>query len=305
MFPLRKTATRPAPRTFSIQLRHHRRSVARGGRRVDRALHRSSARVRFRREKDFVVRISDREFWIDFLREQKVPEERWQEMLADDRQERARAARKNRGANSARWPNQFSRFSTAEEEAKNSIGSSMASRHAAWPISSKIDLGIVRGLAYYTGVVFEAFDRGGKVARARRRRALRQFDRATERRRRFAAGAGFAMGDVVLGELIAEIPRRRESKMEAAVAAEQRTRYLRRHREGGAARRRAARRSRRSATGLSRRLSARAGQSRQTISNSRATGRAGRDPLRRRMAAGESKDPAPRAKKAHSVTRIS
>src|SRR4026207_59888 len=27
---------------------------------------------------DVVVRISDREFWIDFLREQKVPEERWQ-----------------------------------------------------------------------------------------------------------------------------------------------------------------------------------------------------------------------------------
>ena len=32
-------------------------------------------------EKDVVVRISDREFWIDFLRDQKVPEERWQEIL--------------------------------------------------------------------------------------------------------------------------------------------------------------------------------------------------------------------------------
>ena len=27
----------------------------------------------------------------------------------------------------------------------------------------QIDLGIVRGLAYYSGVVFEAFDRGGKL----------------------------------------------------------------------------------------------------------------------------------------------
>ena len=30
---------------------------------------------------DFVVRISDREFWIDFLRQQNVPEEKWQETL--------------------------------------------------------------------------------------------------------------------------------------------------------------------------------------------------------------------------------
>ena len=36
-----------------------------------------------------------------------------------------------------------------------------------------VDLRIVRGLAYYTGVVFEAFDRSGKAARDCRRRALR------------------------------------------------------------------------------------------------------------------------------------
>src|SRR5205085_11105166 len=32
-------------------------------------------------EKDFVVRISDREFWTDFLRQQKLPAERWEEVL--------------------------------------------------------------------------------------------------------------------------------------------------------------------------------------------------------------------------------
>src|SRR2546423_12989060 len=31
-------------------------------------------------EKDFVVRVSDREFWSDFLRRQAVPEERWSEL---------------------------------------------------------------------------------------------------------------------------------------------------------------------------------------------------------------------------------
>ncbi len=36
----------------------------------------------------------------------------------------------------------------------------------------QVDLGVVRGLAYYTGFVFEAFDRKGEL-RAGRRRALR------------------------------------------------------------------------------------------------------------------------------------
>src|SRR3977135_1785771 len=32
-------------------------------------------------EKDFVVRISDREFWTDFFRDKKVPAERWGDLL--------------------------------------------------------------------------------------------------------------------------------------------------------------------------------------------------------------------------------
>ena len=32
-------------------------------------------------EKDFVVRISDREFWTDFFRDQNVPSERWADLL--------------------------------------------------------------------------------------------------------------------------------------------------------------------------------------------------------------------------------
>src|SRR6266699_3604142 len=32
-------------------------------------------------EKDFVVRISDREFWTDFLREKNVPSDRWDHVL--------------------------------------------------------------------------------------------------------------------------------------------------------------------------------------------------------------------------------
>ena len=42
----------------------------------------------------------------------------------------------------------------------------------------QLDLSIVRGLAYYTGIVFELFDRVGRVPRDLRRRTLRQAARS-------------------------------------------------------------------------------------------------------------------------------
>ena len=64
----------------------------------------------------------------------------------------------------------------------------------------EIDLSVVRGLAYYTGVVFEVFDRGGQF------RAIcggGRYDRLLE----LVGGdplpaVGFGMGDVVLSELL-------------------------------------------------------------------------------------------------------
>jgi len=66
----------------------------------------------------------------------------------------------------------------------------------------EIDLRIVRGLAYYTGIVFELFDRRGEL------RAIcggGRYDRLLE----LVGGeplpaVGFGMGDVVLGELLAD-----------------------------------------------------------------------------------------------------
>ncbi len=66
----------------------------------------------------------------------------------------------------------------------------------------QLDLRIVRGLAYYTGIVFELFDRQGEL------RAIcggGRYDRLLE----LVGGeplpaVGFGMGDVVLGELLAE-----------------------------------------------------------------------------------------------------
>jgi histidyl-tRNA synthetase len=66
----------------------------------------------------------------------------------------------------------------------------------------EMDLTIVRGLAYYTGIVFELFDRQGEL------RAIcggGRYDRLLE----LVGGeplpaVGFGMGDVVLGELLAD-----------------------------------------------------------------------------------------------------
>src|SRR5206468_3813105 len=79
----------------------------------------------------------------------------------------------------------------------------------------EIDVAIVRGLAYYTGIVFEAFDRAGKF------RAIAGGGRYDNLIAQLSDGAislpalGFAMGDVVLGELINEIPRAREAIQKA------------------------------------------------------------------------------------------
>jgi histidyl-tRNA synthetase len=66
----------------------------------------------------------------------------------------------------------------------------------------ELDLGIVRGLAYYTGIVFELFDKKGEL------RAIcggGRYDHLLE----LVGGeplpaVGFGMGDVVLGELLAD-----------------------------------------------------------------------------------------------------
>lgn len=81
-----------------------------------------------------------------------------------------------------------------------------------------VDFGIVRGLAYYTDIVFEAFDRNGNfraIAGGGRYDALisQLSDRAVS-----LPALGFAMGDVVLGELIAEHAAAK-AKMNEAVAA--------------------------------------------------------------------------------------
>jgi histidyl-tRNA synthetase len=167
---------------------------------------------------DVVIRISDREFWIDFLRGQNVSEEKWPETLQIiDKSERE--AREKTAEKLGPLAERVFKILDGEgsSEKLNRVGESLRARGLADFV--KIDLGIVRGLAYYTGIVFEAFDRGGKL------RALAGGGRYDNLIHHLSDGAanhpaiGFAMGDVVLAELIDEIPAAK-AQMEKAIAAQ-------------------------------------------------------------------------------------
>jgi len=168
---------------------------------------------------DVVVRVSDREFWIDFLRAQNVPEEQWQEMLqAIDKSEREPREKTATRLGPLAEPAFKILDGGGRSEKLERLLAELKNRGLSEFV--QIDLGIVRGLAYYSGVVFEAFDRGGKL------RALAGGGRYDNLIQQLSDGAvslpalGFAMGDVVLGELIAEIPAAK-TKMEEAIAAQQ------------------------------------------------------------------------------------
>jgi len=167
-------------------------------------------------EKDFVVRISDREFWTDFLREKNVPADRWDEFLQtidkSGREPREMTARK---LGNLADPVFATLKNGGKSEKLDKLVDGLRGRGLADFVS--IDIGIVRGLAYYTGMVFEAFDRAGKF------RATAGGGRYDNLIAQLSDGAvslpalGFAMGDVVLGELINEILHAREA-MQKAIA---------------------------------------------------------------------------------------
>jgi histidyl-tRNA synthetase len=167
---------------------------------------------------DFVVRISDREFWTDFLREKDVPPDRWDEFLeAIDkfgREPREKSAEK---LGDLAEP-VFATIKTGGKSEKlDKVLDGLRGRGLADFVA--IDVGIVRGLAYYTGIVFEVFDRAGKF------RAVAGGGRYDNLIAQLSDGAvslpalGFAMGDVVLGELINQTAHAREA-MEKAISGE-------------------------------------------------------------------------------------
>jgi histidyl-tRNA synthetase len=165
-------------------------------------------------EKDFVVRISDREFWTDFLRERDVPADRWDEFLqAIDKFGREPPEKTAEKLGELAEPVFSTLKSGGKSEKLSKLVDALRGRGLADFVA--IDIGIVRGLAYYTGIVLEVFDRAGKL------RAIAGGGRYDNLIAQLSDGAvsmpalGFAMGDVVLGELINEIRQAREAMQKA------------------------------------------------------------------------------------------
>ncbi|PYK38980.1 MAG: histidine--tRNA ligase [Verrucomicrobia bacterium] len=170
-------------------------------------------------EKDFVVRISDREFWTDFLRSRKVAAEQWDEILQTI-DKFGREPREKTSEKLGQLADPVLRILSegGKSEKLDRLVDGLRARGLADFVD--IDVRIVRGLAYYTGIVFEVFDRAGQL------RAIAGGGRYDNLIEQLSDGAvslpalGFAMGDVVLGELIGETASAREA-MQKAIAAEQ------------------------------------------------------------------------------------
>lgn len=150
-------------------------------------------------ENDFVVRLSDRQFWTDLLRTLQVPENEWYSVFqAIDKSERE--PREKTIERLGRWAEPVLKVLEhgAESDRLTYVLDGLKQRGLGAFV--KQDLTIVRGLAYYTGVVFEVFDRSGEF------RAIAAGGRYDELLKNLGGvdlpALGFGMGDVVLGELL-------------------------------------------------------------------------------------------------------
>jgi histidyl-tRNA synthetase len=175
---------------------------------------------------DFVVRLSDRDAWMQFALRQGVTEDRLLEFLGlVDKIERMPEVESQRKLAEfgveLQAVRQFIADPSAEAAKLQGILADLKARGLADFV--EVDLTIVRGLAYYTGLVFEVFDRGGKeraIAGGGRYDALLEV--MSDGKVKMPA-LGFGMGDVVLANMLQEIPAakaRRDAWLAARRAAE-------------------------------------------------------------------------------------
>ncbi|MBI5817488.1 MAG: histidine--tRNA ligase [Verrucomicrobia bacterium] len=163
---------------------------------------------------DFVVRVSDRRVWSGFLRGLGIAEEQHPAVFGivdkierDEpmvTQKKFDALGVSAGAASAIL--KFADTGTFEKEAPAEMATLQRffdlMAHKGLGDFLKFDPKIVRGLAYYTGIVFEAFDKKGElraIAGGGRYDNLLQLISGVD-----MPALGFGMGDVVLCELLKE-----------------------------------------------------------------------------------------------------
>ena len=156
-------------------------------------------------EGDYVIRVSDRSAWMRWIEEQGIGDAATF-LQSIDKMERTPPEKTDEGlqalGTSLAAVQEFMSRGEEVSERMPLIRENLAARgldgFLQW------DLGIVRGLAYYTSTVFEVFDQGKgmrAVAGGGRYDELVGLIGGVE-----MPAAGFAMGDVVIGDLIQETP---------------------------------------------------------------------------------------------------
>lgn len=155
---------------------------------------------------DFVIRLSSRQAWQEFFSARcPDPSRAYEFYQAIDKMEREEPQKTEEKLNA---------LGISSEQVKEFIAAARPTAELQLVLDSlkhrnlsefiRIDYNVIRGLAYYTGVVFEAFDRKGE------HRAIAGGGRYDNLVKLISGGKvdlpalGFGMGDVVLGNLLQE-----------------------------------------------------------------------------------------------------
>jgi histidyl-tRNA synthetase len=156
------------------------------------------------KEEDIVIRLSSREAWRElFLQHRGDPAREYDFYQAVDKLEREAPEVSSQKLSALGFSlGQLKDFIAAGKPTAElqSVLDNLAARGLERYV--KIDYGVIRGLAYYTGLVFEAFDRKGEF------RAIAGGGRYDNLVKLISGGKvdlpalGFGMGDVVLMELL-------------------------------------------------------------------------------------------------------
>lgn len=159
---------------------------------------------------DIEVRISDREVWLNYAAEHGVPEEKTGDFLAivdkfeRDRPEYCQEKLDAFGLKREELVEFVSNPPPGCSPRYDAVLDELKARGVEQFV--KLDLSVVRGLAYYTGLVFEIFDKGHTL------RAVAGGGRYNGLVATLSNGAvdmpatGFAMGDAVIAHLIEACP---------------------------------------------------------------------------------------------------
>ena len=153
---------------------------------------------------DFVIRLSSRNTWQDFFSAHCNDDSKAYDFYqAVDKIERTPPEESDK---------KFQTVGSTLEQVRNFINSGEPTEELQAVLDNlaarglgdyvRIDYNVIRGLAYYTGVVYEAFDRHGKFRAIAGGGRYDQLVSLVSGGKNDLPAAGFAMGDVVLAELL-------------------------------------------------------------------------------------------------------